>query len=363
MEKRSGHPRLLPRAAAAALWILGMTACQSAPSNQFVDTAVEQEQLALDAAETRMLDLRISPDPIAAASLKAELDRSAARPGLSRKLRARMTSLRAEAALLANEPTNAKALAEEAAALSDTEEGVWYVKAALEPDADARLKVLETGLLKAERKARLLCERGELLFKAGRYAEAAQDLDEGLRGLDARYKQLYGADRARAFALVQAAKDTGTVKPPEQAAALESALTLRTMVEQMFTETRLISGLSPDPMPTLESALPALKDARLLLSADALPDAGMTRKDVAFFFWGIVARMERNPKLLEKYRAKYPVSPVPDVPTDSPWFDSVLGVVEREIMELPDGVNFKPDVSVTLLEYLGMLAKLKKQYR
>ena len=45
------------------------------------------------------------------------------------------------------------------------------------------------------RKTRLLCERGRELLKAGRYAEAAQDLDEGLRGLDPAYRALYGADR------------------------------------------------------------------------------------------------------------------------------------------------------------------------
>ena len=57
----------------------------------------------------------------------------------------------------------------------------------------------------------------------------------------------------------------------------------------------------------------------------------------------MVARTEHDQKLLTRYRLKYASSPVPDVPVDAPWFDAVLGVVEREIMDLPDGVNFKPD--------------------
>jgi hypothetical protein len=358
--------RMIPRfflRAAAASGIIAAIACQSAPTDLFIAAAGEEEHLALDAAEIRMLELRLYPDPAAAAALLAELDSTASRPGLSRQLQARVNGLRAEAALLANEPTMAKALADGAAAFSDSEEGFWYVRAALEPDPGARLKILEDGIKKAERKFRLLCERGELLFNAGRYAEAAQDLDEGLRGLDLRYRELYGTDRDRAFALAQASRNTDTVRMPEQAADLESALTLRMMVEQAFAETRLISALSPDPKPKLETSLPAIKDAGLLLAPDAPADSRMSRKDVAFFFWAIVARTERNPKLLEKYRAKYLVSPVPDVPADARWFDSVLGVVEREIMDLPDGVNFKPDVSITGLEYLGMLARLKRQYR
>ena len=355
-----GNRRFMPFAAAA---LLAVVSCQSAPTDLFIRGAGEEDQIELASAEIRMLELRLSPDPAAAASLKAELDKTAARAGMSRQLQARVNALRAEAALLANEPTIARSLADGVAALSDTEEGPYYVRAALEPDPDTRLKILEDGIKKAERKFRLLCERGELLFKAGRYAEAAQDLDEGLRGLDVRYRELYGTDRDRAFAMAQASKDSGTVKPPEQAADLESALTLRVMVEKAFTETRLISSLSTDPKPTLEGALPALKNADLLLSPDALADSPVTRKDVAYFFWGIVARMERNPKLLSRYRTKYGVSPVPDAPADAPWFDSVLGAVEREIMDLSDGVNFHPDDPVTGLEYLGMLSKLSKQYR
>ena len=356
-----GARLLLAAAACAAL--LAAVSCQSTPTDVFIQTPGEQEQIELDGLEIRMLELRLSPDIAAAEALKAELDGTAEKPSLSRQLKARVTSLRAEAALLAGSPTEAKALADQAAALSDTEEALWYVRAAVEQDADKRLAILEDGIKKAEKKFRLLCERGEALFKAGRYAEAAQDLDEGLRGLDYRYGEVYGKDRDRAFTLAEAAKVTGTVKPPEQAASLESALTLRGMVEQCFSETRLISSLSSDPKPTLETALQALKDARLLLSPDVSADSPVARKDIAFFFWGIVARTERNPRLLEKYKTKYAASPVPDVAVDAPFFDSVLGVVEREIMDLPDGLNFKPDDGVTGLEYLGMLSRLKKQYR
>jgi hypothetical protein len=76
-----------------------------------------------------------------------------------------------------------------------------------------------------------------------------------------------------------------------------------------------------------------------------------------------VARTERDPALLRKYRTKYGASPVPDVPVDAPWFDSVLGVVEREMMDLPDGILFKPDDSVTGIQYLDMLGSLSRQYR
>jgi hypothetical protein len=223
--------------------------------------------------------------------------------------------------------------------------------------------VLQAGIAKADGKSRLLCERGEEFLKAGRYAEAAQDLDEGLRGLDVRFRALYGQDRDRAFSFTQAARDGGSRAVTDRSAEPESTLTMKGMVERVFSETRFLDSLSSEPKPSFGSLLPALKDAGLLLDAAPSPDAPALRKHVAFFLWGVISRTEHDPKLLTRYRLKYAVSPVPDLSADSAWFDASLGVVEREVMDLPDGVHFNPDAPVTGLEYLGMLGKLKRLYR
>jgi hypothetical protein len=337
--------------------------CRSLPSDRIVQSPGEEETAAFEAYALRLLDLRLAPDPIRLAALRGELDSAAARPGLSRLAQARWESLRAEAALLAGELPAAKKLAEAAARLSDTVEGPWLVRAALESAPAKRLAVLEEGIAKAETKSRLLCERGRELLKAGRYAEAAQDLDEGLRGLDPRYRALYGPDRERAFSLAQAVRDAGTSVTVERPETLDAPLTVRSLVERAFSQTRLLASLSSDPKPTYAAALPALKAAGLLLDPSALPDAPALRKTVAFFLWGIVARTEHDPKLLTRYRRKYSFSPVPDIRVDEPWFDAVLGVVERELMDLPEGTNFLPDEQVTGLEYLSILQRLQKPYR
>jgi hypothetical protein len=106
--------------------------------------------------------------------------------------------------------------------------------------------------------------------------------------------------------------------------------------------------------------LPSLKSSALLLDPAASPDAQVPRKAVAWFLWGLVARAEHDPMLLTKYRSKYSISPVPDVVAIDPWFDAVLGMVEREFMDLPDGVHFRPDDPVTGYELVAMLARMKK---
>ncbi len=347
--------------ALAVCLALAAFGCQTLPPDRVAQSAGEEDAAALQAFNLRLLDLRLAPDPARLSALRAELQRAAARPGLSRLAQARLQALRAEAALLAADRSAARSLAEAAARLSEEAEEVWLARAALEADAGRRLAVLAEGLARSKNKSLLLCERGRELLKAGRYAEAAQDLDEGLRGLDPAYQRLYGADRDRAFSLAQAAREAPlTVARPE---ALEGPLTVRDMVERAFHETRLLGSLSSAPDPGYAAAQPALKAAGLLLEPEAVPEAQALRKAVAFFLWGLIARTEHDPGLLTRYRRRYSFSPVPDVEVEEPWFDAVLGLVEREVMDLPDGVNFRPDGGVSGLEYLTMLRRLQRLYR
>ena len=358
--KRRG-PALIACAGAAVVLLL-LASCASVPVTT-VGNPPEQAGATLDAFTSRLLDLEITPDRARLFALRTELDRAAAHTGAGRHDQAALESLRAEAAFQAGDQAAARRLVESAAALSQEVEGVWVVRAALEPDPARSLALVEKGIAIADRTARLLCVRGEALLKAGRYAEAAQDLDEGLRSLDERYRALYGPDRERAFALARVARDTSGGSPVQQPLSPDSVLTYRAMVEQALAQTRLLAALSPSANPTFAGILPALSSAGLLRDSSVAPDTPARRKDVAYFLWGLVARSEHDPTLLTRYRRKYTVSPVPDVSVDAPWFDAVLGTVEKEIIDLPDGMSFKPDDPVTGLAYQEMLAKLTALYR
>jgi hypothetical protein len=357
--------KILPAALTvlAACLTLAASGCRTLPADQVARSATEEETAALQVLELQLLGLKLAPDAVRLSALRAELDHAAARPGWGRLAQAQVQALRAEAALQAGDRSAAKSLAEAASRLSDETEGLWLVRAEMEPNAARRLATLETGLQRARPKGRLLCERGRELLQAGRYAEAAQDLDEGLRGLDSAYRALYGADRDRALSLAQAAREAGGSAPAARTEALEGPLNQRDMVERAFRETRLLSSLSADPSPAYASVLPALRSAGLLLEPAAAPEAQASRKAVAFFLWGLIARTEHDPGLLTGYRQKYSFSPVPDVAVEEPWFDAVLGVVERELMDLPDGVNFHPEEAVSGLEYLSILQRLQRLYR
>jgi DNA-binding phage protein len=352
----------MKRAACALFALCLLGSCQTGPSDRISSSPQEQDIARLDSLELRLLDLRLSPDPAGLSALRSDLEKTAARLSTSRQLSARVEGLQAQAALQAGDLQAARHYADAAAGLSSAEDGPWLVKAALETDPARRLAVLDQGLAQADRKPRLLCERGEELLRQGRYAEAAQDLDEGLRGLDDRYRALYGQDRDKALTLAQAVKDTSSAAPALSADALQATLTTGAMVERAFSGTHLLGALSSKANPSFDDVRQAVTTAGLLLEPGVSPNAPATRKDVAFFLWGIVLRAERNPKLAGMYRQKYPTSPVPDVPPDAPWFEATLGVVEREIMDLPDGIHFQPDGAVTGVEYLQMLNRLQRLY-
>ena len=340
-----------------------VTACESVPTDVVVTTTGNPQTTVFASYEGRLVELEIAPNAKDLALLRAELEKAAARPGLSRRVLARADALRAEAAFLAKDLPATRALATSAAAFSDSGEGAWRMRAALEQDRTRRLALLEQGIARADAPSRLLCERGRELLAAGRYAEAAQDLDEGLRGLAPKYGTIYGAERDKALSLARAGRNGGTAPRANTEAGLDAPLTLRTMVERTLSETRFLSALSSDPAPGFEAILPAVKAAGLLLDPGVPPETRLSRKQVAYFLWGIAARLTHDPKLLTSYRSKYAASPVADVPIDAPWFDAAIGVVEQEVMDLADGVHFRPDAPVTGVEYLGMLEAMKNRYR
>ena len=93
-----------------------------------------------------------------------------------------------------------------------------------------------------------------------------------------------------------------------------------------------------------------------ILNGITLPEP-LTRRFCASFIWNAWVRKNGNLKMFTRYSDKYKKSgrtksPVADVPVDDADFDAILGVIENEFMELPDGKNFFPDEEVTNIQFL-----------
>lgn len=56
-------------------------------------------------------------------------------------------------------------------------------------------------------------------------------------------------------------------------------------------------------------------------------------------------------------------SPLEDVPLDRVYFDSILGVIEEDIIPLIDGRRFNPEASVSGFDFYNWLKKADRLRR
>ena len=91
----------------------------------------------------------------------------------------------------------------------------------------------------------------------------------------------------------------------------------------------------------------------------------ISRRCCARFLWNTYVKNQGEMSLLTKYSTRYNAtgrtkSPVADVSVSNIDFDAVLGVIENEIMDLPDGKHFFPNKIVTKLDFLKWIKSIEK---
>jgi tetratricopeptide (TPR) repeat protein len=318
-----------------------------------------------------------APDSRRLAEARKRIDAALRDAAADPPSRARALALAADASLLAGDRMSARSYAARAAAAYPGDELAALAEARLEPSAAKRAILLEKAASKADGGARLEAELGATLVELGRYREALAALDPALAELPEAYAALYGPAREKAFALrdagaPQAVKGStqalkGGAQAGEGGGAAEKGrgealarlgpgqTSLGAMVELALEETSALdwlTGGSPGaPGPFFER----LKGSGWFLEPNASRSTAATRKDAALFLWQLMSRGDSRKLHLYTERYAGRESPVPDVPYDSAFFDAVLGVVEEDVMQLPDGRRFLPDEALGGLEYYSML--------
>ncbi|MDR1420772.1 MAG: hypothetical protein LBI86_10390 [Treponema sp.] len=242
----------------------------------------------------------------------------------------------------------------------------------LETDVQRRLAMIdrEIGL---EAAGELQIERGRALMELRRYREAAAAFDTAFStDLNPVYRDTYRAARDRAWELRDAEAGTGS---KTQAIVEKDGLSWTDLIELTRGETELLRFLTAGrdwPTPEIfdrlleRSFIPLTQDVNAKDWPAAKPRAGeqVTRSGAAYYIWRLYAENRADRGLLTRYSAGYAArpgsrSPVADLPLLSPFFDSVLGCVETELMSLPDGRNFNPAEKVRGAEMLAILRKIR----
>ena len=245
----------------------------------------------------------------------------------------------------------------------------------LEGDPEKRLELVERELatisLQSNGFGELQIERGRSLMELNRFSEAAGAFDAAFSsGINSIYQESYEGGRIRAWEL----RNTADASAATMGLLAQEGISWRDCISIAKNETQLLRFISggrdigdaeffnrlldrafiPYTQNINETEWPAAKPR-----ADEI----VTRSGAAWFAWHLYAEARANRGLLSRYSARYttmtnPRSPIADVPLLSPFFDSILGCVETELMSLTDGRNFNPTPPVRGAELLAILKRI-----
>ena len=232
----------------------------------------------------------------------------------------------------------------------------------------------------------LQLEKGKLLYQQKKYDQAISVIDnafvlfdnEGLHN----YRTVYNPLRSYIWDLNSIYGSSEDSAADHDLTDLQGNLTLDSLVNLTLENTRLLENYRSEKQKqngkqknqafinTLERGgyFSSAADQQNAAGSSAYITSAeeITRKMCARFIWNAYIRRSGNLKQLSRYSERYKksgrtVSPVADISIEDPDFDAILGVVESEFMELPDGRNFEPDTVVTKLQFINWIKKADKQ--
>jgi hypothetical protein len=190
---------------------------------------------------------------------------------------------------------------------------------------------------------------------AGDFPAAAALWDETLTAMP---EDIAAAFRPRRDAAFARAKTGGNAS--ETAWMTSPAITVTELIQSLSGEGLLPASLAASGAADPSNALSALERDGTLPESLKNPAAILYRSDAAWFLRSLMLKKGKKGCDDASVRGRFPVSPVPDVPADSPYFGAIVACVEAGCMELADGVRFDPGGKVSGKEWAEMLSVIKK---
>ena len=245
----------------------------------------------------------------------------------------------------------------------------------LEGDPSKKLEMLEKELALLNQRSlgigELNIEKGHALVELNRFSEAVGAFDTAFSaGINKVYKDNYGQERDRAWEL----RNASGINAGSLTLLGRETITWNDCIALTKNETQLLRFITGGRNMTDADLFNRLVDRALIpFTQDVTvsqwplarpkPDEAVTRAGAAYFIWHLYAAARADTGMLSRYSARYatganPRSPITDIPALSPFFDSILGCVETELLSMPDGRNFRPTQSIRGAELLTILKKI-----
>lgn len=202
-------------------------------------------------------------------------------------------------------------------------------------------------------------------YKQENYLEAVAQFDEAFISLDESYRQAYGQLRENAWLL----RDISSSTDKDIRDLLkQDSITLAQMIDLIQGQGDLLYKYTGSKKIETNQALRQLKTQGLFYSINSWTDVDaltketvLTRSLAARFLWNLYndrrGTLGNPPKYSHQFVSMG--SPIQDVPLNSPDFDAILGCIEKEFMELPDGMNFYPEKPMSGMDFSESIKKIR----
>ncbi|HPO02473.1 MAG TPA: hypothetical protein PL077_03935 [Treponemataceae bacterium] len=222
--------------------------------------------------------------------------------------------------------------------------------ARLEKTGEAGLARIDGALSVDPGEPRLLAERALYAERLGRYSESVAAFDAAFSRLPPYYRETYTINRDRSWEFRASGSDS--LLGEDIARILASpAATWQDAIVYTLATTGLLDFATAGKSAAASKLFPKLVASGTIPLREGAPapapEDSLSRSDLAWFVWHALAESRSDKTMLTKYSRRWAsvgsgASPIPDVGIESPYFDSVMGCVETEIMALPDGRSFHP---------------------
>jgi tetratricopeptide (TPR) repeat protein len=304
-------------------------------------------------------NIRVEPKGLSELTRKLESENE--KPGFNRDYKGRVLGLLGMSYYLEGRTNDARKIVQDISSVNPLEERYFVLRGLLEPLEDEKERIWKEGLDLASNRGNLHLQLALFYYEKRDYGKALANFDQAFFLLGTASENRYSEYRENSFAF----KDSLTIGENLEYIE-EEELTLTGMAAIVSLDSDWNRSL-PQGSDYPETVLVWIGDDLLLSTQNPL----LTRAQAAYFFYSLLVN---EGKVVEGvYTNAFAPgpgnfgsrveSPVPDVAYRAPYFDAVLVTVEREIMELPDGVNFFPDIVLSGVDFFEYWEVFKNEFQ
>jgi len=358
----------MPRLFAFISLILILILFAACPTQDIVVTSLSEMDLArLGDLEFRVFKLKYLPSDTRSAEndeLTKALNSLLKGNIPNRPYKAKLLGLLALVQYYRQDPKACLATVKEIEKTFPQEQRLFIIKSFFESSPNLKIILLSDGLKNCEDCSFIYLELAELYFYTDDYSQAVRYFDQALLALDARYREFLQNRRDLAFHL---SGSKLRLKASSKEILFKNELTTEDILLLLLKETDWLADFLQDEN-ELEFCLSKLKEAGYLFPQNLMLTDLIKRQDIAYLILAIWAHLENNPSLRSRYaptpsRPESFKSPLIDVPATAYFYTASRLLVEKELMDLPNGRNFFPEKTISGIDFLTILKKLMALYK